>query len=491
MAADDHPATSTPSPPATRGRPWAIVFPRRSLPAQPVRWLVVLAGSGTAALCWTGALAADVSPEARASLGVAALAVSLWASEILPLPVTALLAMVLLYVTGAVERPDEAFAGFASPVLFFLLGSAAIGIAAEHTGLSDRLASWLLARSRGSGRRLVLELLLSLPVQALVVPSAISRNAVLVPVYDRVLERLGRPPRLGAAVMLTLGVLGPLASSALLSGGTSSVAAANAIGGFTWISWLVALGLPYYVLLAVDGLIVWLMLRPEAVPITAIEVDGAGHRPVTPAGWRMAAVSTATALLWMLDEVTGWPPAIPALLALVVLLTPGPGVMNWGAFAERAPWGTCVVLAGAVSLAGSLSRTGAAAWLADVLFGSLLTTPGSTGMTALAIFAVTAIVTLAIPNRAAAVTLGIPLAIAYAGSGPLTAAAAGLVVMIAVDAEAIYPAQTAANLLAYDRGYFSAGQLARFNLLTLLAAAAVVIAVAIPWWSVIGLPAGR
>jgi hypothetical protein len=58
-----------------------------------------------------------------------------------------------------------------------------------------------------------------------------------------------------------------------------------------------------------------------------------------------------------------------------------------------------------------------------------------------------------------------------------------------VDAETIYPAQTAANLLAYDTGYFGSGQLAHFNLITLTAAAAVVVFVALPWWSLVGLPA--
>jgi di/tricarboxylate transporter len=107
---------------------------------------------------------------------------------------------------------------------------------------------------------------------------------------------------------------------------------------------------------------------------------------------------------------------------------------------------------------------------------------------ALAVFAVTAVITLAIPNRAAAITLGVPLAAAYAGAGPLGAAAAGLVVMIAVDAETIYPAQTAANLIAYDRGYFSAALLARFNVVTLVLAALVLVFVAVPWWGLVGLP---
>jgi hypothetical protein len=85
----------------------------------------------------------------------------------------------------------------------------------------------------------------------------------------------------------------------------------------------------------------------------------------------------------------------------------------------------------------------------------------------------------------------VPLAVAYAAATPLPLAAAGLIVMIAVDAETIYPAQTAANLIAYERGYFGAGLLARYNLLTLFAGAAVVVLVALPWWEVVGLPTVR
>jgi anion transporter len=465
-----------------------------ALPALSVRLMVLLAGMAGALLAWSGVVATDLSSAARATLGVTSLCVGLWASEVVALPVTALLAMVLLYVTGAAGQPEQAFSGFASPVLFFLLGSAALGIAAEQAGLSDRLAAWLLARTRGSGNRLLLELLLSMPLQALLVPSAISRNAVLVPVYERVLAALGRPPRLGAAVMLTLGALGPLASSALLSGGTSPVAASQAIGGFSWISWLVYVAPPYYVLLALGGLAVFLFSRPERLVVSSATEYASetmrGRKRLSSAEWRVAAVSTGTSVLWALDRFTHWNPAIPALLALCILVAPGIGVMSWDAFSTRAPWGICAVLAGAVSLAGALTRTGGAAWLAHGLFGRFAI-PHNAPAVALAVFAVITIITLGIPNRAAAITLGVPLAGAFAAGGPLSIPAAGLVVLIAVDVETIYPAQTAANLLAYDRGYFTAGQLARFNLITIALAAAVVVCVALPWWSLTGLPGVR
>src|SRR5919198_6270859 len=158
-----------------------------------------------------------------------------------------------LLATGAVDRTERALVGLSSPVLAFLLGSAGLGIAAELSGLADRLAARLVARAGRSGWRVLADLLLSMPLQALAAPSAMSRNAILVPLYERVLARLGRPPRLGAAVMLTLGVLGPLASTALLSGGISPVAAAHAIGGFTWVSWFERLAPVYWSLLLLDG----------------------------------------------------------------------------------------------------------------------------------------------------------------------------------------------------------------------------------------------
>ena len=453
-----------------------------------LRWTVALAGVALAGLCWLGLVGTDLPAPARACLGVASLAVGLWGSELIGLPVTALLVSLLLYISGAAPALPQAFSGFASPVFWFMLGSFGLGIAGEQTGLVDRLASWLLARSRGSGRRLLLELLLSLPLQALVVPSATSRNAVLVPVYDRLLARIGRPPRLGAGVMLTLGVLGPLASTALLSGGTSPVAAAQSIGGFTWISWFVAVAPPYYVLLALSGLALWFFAKPEAeVTVSAADLENGKLRGLTVAERKVAVVAVCTSLLWIADQYTHWPPAVPALLALVVLLLPRLGVMSWGEFAGRAPWGTCIVLAGAISLAEALSRTGAADWLARGLF-AWFQAPSEAWAAALAVYVVTCAIALAVPNRAAAITLVIPLAAAYAGAGPLSGAAAGLVVLVAVDLETIYPAQTAANLIAYDRGYFDASALARFNIITLLAGALVLVCVALPWWGMVGLP---
>src|SRR5206468_1707923 len=156
------------------------------------------------------------------------------------LGVTSLLALVLLGTVPGL-RPTQVFGGFAFPVVFFLIGGVAIAIAVERTGLAARVARQLLAGARGRPGRLYAQLLVSLPAMAVFLPSAITRNAILIPAYRESLDAMGLHPTDGRAraVMLTLGVLNPLASSALLTGGIASMTAASLLGGFSWLRWFV------------------------------------------------------------------------------------------------------------------------------------------------------------------------------------------------------------------------------------------------------------
>src|SRR5438093_7077533 len=193
-------------------------------------------------LIWTAALlvfaacrvlppAAGLDRAGQTVLGIAAAMALLWALDAAPLGVTSLLALVLLGTVPGL-RPTQVFGGFAFPVVFFLIGGVAIAIAVERTGLAARVARQLLAGARGRPGRLYAQLLVSLPAMAVFLPSAITRNAILIPAYRESLDAMGLRPTDGRAraVMLTLGVLNPLASSALLTGGIASMTAASLLG---------------------------------------------------------------------------------------------------------------------------------------------------------------------------------------------------------------------------------------------------------------------
>jgi di/tricarboxylate transporter len=162
---------------------------------------------------------AGLSYAGQAVLGVALAGVALWASEAVPLGFAGIFVLVLLGTTPAAPG-STTFGGFAAPVVFFLIGAVALGTAVERTGLAARIASLLVRSAGGSPNRLYIQMLAALPGLAFLMPSAITRNAVLIPAYRDTLTAMGiaQSSRTGRALMLALGVLNPLASSAILTG---------------------------------------------------------------------------------------------------------------------------------------------------------------------------------------------------------------------------------------------------------------------------------
>ena len=145
-----------------------------------------------------------LSPAGRAALAVTATAVLLWSTEALPSGATALAAAVLLPLSGAVGGLGPALAGFARPTVYFLLGVLALGVATLESGLAERVADLLLRAAAGRGPRLFVQMVAGFALLALLLPSASTRGAILLPVYERALDRFGAPPhgRLHRAVML-------------------------------------------------------------------------------------------------------------------------------------------------------------------------------------------------------------------------------------------------------------------------------------------------
>ena len=56
------------------------------------------------------------------------------------------------------------------------------------------------------------------------------------------------------------------------------------------------------------------------------------------------------------------------------------------------------------------------------------------------------------------------------------------------DAVLYYPAQSASSLVVYQRGHLTAPEILRFGIWMTLLAALVVLVVALPYWTAIGVP---
>ena len=298
-------------------------------------------------------------------LAVTALAVGLWGSEALPAGVTGIVVVVALVLLGAVPDVSAALAGFADPVVYFLIGVLTIGLAVQRSGLAERVAHLFLRGCRGRPRTLYLQLLAAFPLLTLLLPSATTRTGILVHVYDQALELSGVPPGapLARAVMMALNSINRLASTVLLTGGITPIVAAGLIGGISWPRWFVLMSVPYGVLLVAGAGLIYLRYRrgfEASLPLT----PEANEKPLSPVEWRTAIITAGASLLWLTDALH---PALPAMLAWVCLLAPVIGVLSWNDFERGVGWANFFVIASSLSLAQALVSSGASAWLAALV----------------------------------------------------------------------------------------------------------------------------
>jgi di/tricarboxylate transporter len=467
-----------------------------------------------------------LSVQGQEVLAIVAGAVVLWATEALPVAVSSLLVVVMLNVTGGAKSPSESLAGFSSPIPFFLIGSQVMGAAVMESGLAARLAGKLVERSGGDPRKLTVQLLLALPFMAFLIPSAINRNTMLIPAYEQVFRSLSvrRGDRLAQVIMLILGMLNPLASSAFMTGGLASMTTSTLLGGFTWLRWFALMAAPYYLLMALGGVMIYLLYRPTketgSRPIlAAVSREGWGGESTTQDSalgtqdkitqYEMTQnpdartrnsltrdervtllVIAVTSVLWLTDFLHHWNSAIPALMAGAALMWPGVGIFSWSQFEKMVSWSNFFFLGASLSLTQALITSGAASWFAQgvlALFAGGATST-STVLPALFVILGTAVVHLLIPNQSACIALLIPVVTAFATATGINPVAVGLIVGIVVDTVILYQVQTVTILITYETGHFSTRDVSKVGLGMLVLTVAVVLLVAIPWWGLLGLP---
>jgi anion transporter len=447
----------------------------------------IIAALAVYALAWLSPAIDGLSPQGQAVLGTMAAGATLWISEALAIGVTALVVVILLALIPGARLSDVA-GGFASEVVFFLIGAVAIGTAVDASGLAARAARFLGRMARGSPARLYIQMIASLPAFAVLVPSAITRNAILIPAYRDALDRMGivRTDRSGRMLMLALGVLNPLASSALLTGGLASITASSLLGGFSWLRWFELMAVPYYALLFGGALLLRILVGPfeKAQPV---DVPKQKRQPLTAVEIKTLAVLATTLALWLTDRLHHLSPAVPALIGAVVLLMPRIGVLSWKTFESNLSWGIILSIGAALSLAAAMTRSGAAAFLSQWVISHLAGATGEPTLLIVGLILAVALVHLAITNLAACIALLIPVAATIANRAGLNPTACGLIVTIVVDAVILYPIQTATNLLAYETGYYGAAEVRRLGIGMLLLAV-IVILLTIPYWGLLGLP---
>ena len=415
----------------------------------------------------------------------------LWATALLPPPITSLLAMALVPLCGILS-PEDTYRHFGSKVVFFLIGSLMLSAALIKSGLSKRLATAVVERFGKTPWRLVVAVY-SLSALASTVMSEHAVAVMMLPIVvdiTRALELDKATSQLGRALSVAL-------AWGCIIGGTLTVLGGNrgpltiglleeATDGRATIGFVeyMAYSAPLVAVLFIVGLVMLARYRSE-VPSTESARDLLRKKleemgKTTVREQVVGLVMLGTVIAW-----AGWGRAIGldviAILATALLFVLR--VVSWQDIEDNVHWGVILMYGGALCVSAAMTESGAAAWLTSSLFSEGF---GSEVLLLVTIGVVAAVMTEFMSN-AAVVAMLLPPTLAFAKTFGVDPRAAAMLIVLPSNFAFMFPMSTPATAIGWSLGFYRPREVATTGLvLHFFGIAAIVLLVAL-WFPLLGL----
>lgn len=400
---------------------------------------------------------------------VAILCVVWWIFEPIPIPVTSLLPLAILPLTG-ILTPAEVGQAYGSPIILLLLGGFLLSQAMEHSGAHRRIAIGMVNLfGAHSGLRLVMGFMAASAVLSMWISNT-ATTLMLLPVVLAVLEvtpdrdKLAAPLLLGVAYAASVGGIGtPIGTPPnLIFMQVFEESTGRSISFTTWMGW----ALPVVVLMVPTMAVILARKVRGAITVTLPTV-GAWR----PDEKRVLMVFALTALAWITrsEPFGGWKTwldlpqandASVALLAVVLmfLLPNGSGgkLLTWDR-AVRIPWGVLLLFSGGICLAKGFINSG----LSDLLGGAFA------GLAAVPVYLLMLFIALGVTfmtettSNTASTTLLMPVLAAAAIGAGLEPELMMVPAAMSASCAFMLPVATAPNSVVFGSGMFTTSQMAR------------------------------
>jgi sodium-dependent dicarboxylate transporter 2/3/5 len=435
----------------------------------------LIVGPVAAAILFALPTPAGLSPAGWRLAATAVLMAVWWATEALPIPVTAFIPIIAFPVLG-VTSVDDAAAPYMDPVIFLLLGGFIIARSLEHWNLHRRIALNILSRVGSSPGRIIFGFMVATAVISMWVSNT-ATTAMMLPIGLSVIAVIGSEGEVGHDFAIAL--LLSIAYSASIGGMATLVGTpTNALlAGFMRETYHVQIAFNRWMLIGLPVVAVmlptaWAILTKVAFRLPKASFEGAEAAiasqlaalgPITRPERRTAVLFAVVAVTWCLrPEIAAWTglkglsdAGIAVAAAFALFLIPsgdksgrGRCLLDWPT-AAKLNWGVILLFGGGLSLASAVSATGLAVWVGQAL--SVLTTWPPI-LLAGAICALIIFLTELTSNAATTAAI-LPVLGAIAAQGHLDPLVIAVPGVLAATCAFMLPVATPPNAMVFGAGY--------------------------------------
>jgi solute carrier family 13 (sodium-dependent dicarboxylate transporter), member 2/3/5 len=356
------------------------------LTKQQLKFISLLAGIAIALLLYF-VNPFGVSPAAAKVLAIAGLMITWWVTEALPMPVVALLPLILFPLLK-ISKLDETAAPYANPIIFLFMGGFMLGLAIEKWNLHKRIALNIVRITGTSGDRIVLGFILATGLLSMWLSNT-ATTMMMFPIALSVIHVMkennrgeGNIKNFSLTIMLAIAYASNIGGIATIIGTPPNVAYVGYIQkkynyDVDFVNWML-ICTPLAILLL--AALYWVMVKwlfPNRIKsddgtkqLIRNEIQQLGTLSI--AEKRVMFIFIATALLWItrgiindaqnlfkLDDTI-----IAVMCAVALFICPSgskdennDALLEWGDTSKMA-WGILLLFGGGICLAGALEKAG-------------------------------------------------------------------------------------------------------------------------------------
>ncbi len=418
--------------------------------------------------------------EGKNTLALFAVIIYFWATEALPLPVTALGAGVGLVMLGIVDKPNDAWHPYAQDTIFFLLGSLILADAITKTHADRVLAGRFLARLGGGTDQLLFGIVAISAIAAMFVSNH-AVAAVMLPLVLGILRSTGliRDKPMSAAFILAIAFGAAIAGLGTPSGGSRNVIVIGYLDeiygiNISYLDWTIRAAPITLVLIPVVFFVLKWVFKLHNQPID-VDLSDNGEK-LNPEQRRALFIMGLTVVLWITVGTKYGLGTIAVTGAILLFVT---GILDWIDTRKRIAWGVPLIYGAALAMGQALQDTGAVTWLADLLRGAPIW-EGGTMLVIGALVLATILTNVMSDGGTAAVLAPVTLALASTLGQPI--AEIGMITAIGAAFGYMLVVANPGNVITYQSGLFTPKDLAKVGLpLTIISIVVAYVAVTMYW----------
>jgi sodium-dependent dicarboxylate transporter 2/3/5 len=420
----------------------------------------------------------SLSPDGCKAVAASILIIAWWVTEALPMPVVALVPLVIfpLFKLSSIE---EVARSYSNPVIFLFMGGFMIGLAIEKWNLHKRIALNIVKRTGTSGNRIILGFIIATgflsmwlsntATTMMMFPIALSVIAVM---RESQKENPGLP-NFSLVLMLVIAYASNIGGMATIIGTPPNVAFASLIHkqyGYTiqFIEWM-ALCFPLVLVLLFSLYFVMTkVMFPNRIKSNA-EINSLIMQQVDSLGKlaapekRVLVIFASTAFLWIIKDLinklapVGLTDEMIAILGAIALFAVPSGkkengklkmLLEWSDTSKMA-WGILLLFGGGIAMAGALEKTGVISQIGTWLAGF----SQSGGFILVLVIVVISIFLSEVMSNVAQVIVMAPVLAAMADSLGLDPLLLGMPMTLAASAASMMPMGTPPNAIVFGSGH--------------------------------------